>query len=122
MTKSKLWATALAAVILAALGAAPAEARCIENQSSARVKVDIHFLWINRIQAHLQPGESYCYTYNFLASLRLDASTINVHGAVARGFADYPVTTNLTRVRVFDERVYESNGVKFYELGFCRDC
>ncbi|HYH17559.1 MAG TPA: hypothetical protein VD995_02975 [Azospirillum sp.] len=122
MTKGKLWATVLAAVILAALGAAPAEARCIDNQSSARVKVDIHFLWINRIQQVVWPGENRCFTYNFLASLRLDATSTDVKGAVAKGFADYPVTTNLTRVRVFDERVYESNGVKYYELGFCRDC
>ncbi|MGC2856807.1 hypothetical protein ACM64Y_15145 [Novispirillum sp. DQ9] len=101
---------------------APAEARCVENRSNARVKVDIHAIWINRIQDWLEPHESRCFTYNFLADIRLDAIDTPEFGTVVSGNATHSFTTNQTRITVTEKRRYESNGVKYVELDFCRDC
>jgi hypothetical protein len=100
----------------------PAEARCVDNRSNARVKVDIHALWINRIQDWLEPGEKKCFTYNFLADIRLDAVDTPEFGAVVSGEASHSFTTNQTRITVTEKRRWEQNGVKRIELGFCRDC
>ncbi len=105
-----------------ALAAAPAEARCVDNRSNARVKVDIHALWINRIQDWLEPHQSRCWTYNFLADIRLDAVDTPEFGTVVSGEATHSFTTNATRITVTEKRRWESNGVKHIELDFCRDC
>lgn len=47
---------------------------------------DIHALWINRIQDWLEPHQSRCWTYNFLAD-------IGVWGATE-------LKTNVSRIRV----------------------
>lgn len=113
-----------AAVLVAGAVAlpAPAEARCVENRSNARVKVDIHAIWINRIQDWLEPHESRCFTYNFLADIRLDAVDTPEFGTVVTGEATHSFTTNATRITVTEKRRWESNGIKYLELDFCRDC
>lgn len=104
------------------LAQAPAEARCVDNRSNARVKVDIHAIWINRIQDWLEPHQQRCWTYNFLADIRLDAVDTPEFGTVVSGEATHSFTTNQTRITVTEKRRWESNGVKYLELDFCRDC
>ncbi len=83
---------------------------------------DIHALWINRIQDWLEPHQSRCWTYNFLADIRLDAVDTPEFGTVVSGEATHSFTTNATRITVTEKRRWESNGVKHIELDFCRDC
>lgn len=110
------------ATVMLGLFVSPAQARCVDNRSNARVKVDIHALWINRIQDWLGPRESRCFTYNFLADIRLDAVDTPEFGTVVHGNATHSFTTNATRITVTEKRRWESNGVKHIDLEFCRDC
>ncbi|MFA7430719.1 MAG: hypothetical protein WCZ23_11230 [Rhodospirillaceae bacterium] len=102
--------------------AAPAEARCVDNRSSVRVKVDIHAMWIRRIQDWLEPGQKKCFTYNFLADIRLDAAGTPASGTFVSGEAKYSFTTNATRITVTEKLRRVSDGLKYFDLNFCRDC
>lgn len=103
------------------LMAASAQARCIVNKSSVRVKVDISFMMIERIQEWVEAGESLCIPYNFLAYTRLDAVDTKEYGVAVSGTANFFLTTNNTKITITDGRRWSSNGVTFVELAFSRE-
>ncbi|MDY0162468.1 hypothetical protein [Desulfobotulus sp.] len=98
-----------------------AQARCIENRSNARVKVDISFIMIERIQEWVNAGESRCFPYNFLANTRLDAVDTKEYGVAVSGTANYVFTTNNTKITVTEGRRWSSNGVTYVRLDFSRE-
>lgn len=97
------------------------QARCIVNKSSVRVKVDISFMMIERIQEWVEAGESLCIPYNFLAYTRLDAVDTKEYGVAVSGTANFFLTTNNTKITITDGRRWSSNGVTFVELAFSRE-
>ncbi|TWI72323.1 hypothetical protein LZ24_01731 [Desulfobotulus alkaliphilus] len=98
-----------------------AQARCIVNQSSVRVKVDISFMMIERIQEWVEAGESRCIPYNFFADMRLDAVDTKEYGVAVSGTANYGFTTNKTKITVTEGRRWSSNGVTYLNLAFSRE-
>jgi hypothetical protein len=98
-----------------------AQARCIDNRSNARVKVDISFMYINRIQEWVKPKQVMCYPYNFVASVRLDAVDTPEYGVALSGEATYFLTTNNTRIIVTEGKRWHFNGVTHVKLAFSRE-
>lgn len=98
-----------------------AQARCIDNRSNVRVRVDISFMHINRIQELLGPNQVKCYDYNFVASMHLVAIDTEEYGVHVSGGAWYYLTTNNTRITVTEGRRWNSNGVTYVELSFSKE-
>lgn len=98
-----------------------AEARCIDNRSNVRVKADISFMMIERMQEMIGAKEVRCFNYNFIAYLRMDAVDTEEYGVSVSGTANFFLTTNKTRITVTEARRWSSNGVTYVELGFLRE-
>lgn len=109
------------ALVMLGLWQAPAQARCVANQSPATLDVTVSLIFVKVGGGQVAPWETRCFPFGFLAETHVVAPRDPARPGLPAGAGWFSFTTDGTRITVSPKPSGQTN-IAPHELDFCRDC
>ncbi|MGC2856806.1 hypothetical protein ACM64Y_15140 [Novispirillum sp. DQ9] len=109
------------ALLMLGLWQAPAQARCIANQSPATLEATVSLIFVKVGGGRVEPWETRCFPFGFLAHTHVYSVRDPSRPGDLYGAGWFSFTTDGTRITVTPKPSPYPNTAP-HELDFCRDC